>query len=269
MAVFNDIDIEGDYLRGGIRGGICTDALIDYLRSADIDAICEDAGFTMIKNGTTTTVGILDCKRFGMDFNVVVKRFNYRGWIDALVKRISGSRAKRLYLKTLELCALGVSLPEPLAFIERRDGKSSSFISRYMDGSENLAVLFKDGLVDKEAKSRLMRSVAEAIGALHMAGVAHGDMKWSNLLVDPKGEGFKIFFVDNDQARIEGRPVLNSMVEDLVRFYRYGLRLGEALLVDDEFFKVYLPLVSTKVVTEGLQARVRSEGLSEFSRRGE
>ena len=112
-----------------------------------------------------------------------------------------------------------------------------------------------------------MLSFAEEIGALHMTGVAHGDMKWSNILIDTSGEGLKVVFVDNDQASIKGRPLLSSIIKDLVRFYRYGLELKENALVDLEFFKVYLPLISEKLNTEGLKGSVVNKAVDEFSRK--
>lgn len=268
--MFNGLAIEGNNLSGvavvdGV--GVCSQAFIDYLKSVDMNKICDGEDFTMIKDGTTTTVGVLDCKRFGMDFNVVLKRFNYRGFIDAFIKKIFGSRARRLYLKTIELSKRGVSVPEPLAFIEGRDGKSSLFISRHMEGYDNMAILFKDLTLVREDSELLMRSVAKAIAKLHLARVCHGDMKWSNILAVKDGGGFNIVFVDNDQARIRKSISDSDIAEDIVRFYRYGLELKRESLVVDEFFKVYLPLISDKLNTKGLQGGVISRAVDEFSRK--
>ncbi len=265
--MFNGLAIEGLRLRGTVISETLSDAFIESLSSADIDNLCAGEDFTMIKDGTTTMVGVLDCKRFGMDFNVVLKRFNYRGCIDAFIKKIFGSRARRLYLKTIELSKRGVSVPEPLAFIEGRDGKSSLFISRHMEGYDNMAILFKDPALAKEDSELIMRSVAKVIAKLHLADVFHGDMKWSNILVDRREEVLKVIFVDNDQACIKKNISGSDITEDIVRFYRYGLELKRESLVVDEFFKVYLPLISDKLNTKGLQGGVISRAVDEFSRK--
>lgn len=268
----NVMAIEGRSVRGVAvcNEGRCTGAFIDYIKDIGLDVLSKESGFTMIKDGTTTTVGILDCRRFDMDFDVVVKRFNYRGPVDALLKKFFGSRAKRLYLKTTELSRRGARVPEPLAFIERRDGKGSVFISSYMKSYENMTVIIEEGLVAKEERPRLMRSVAEAVAKLHMAGVAHGDMKWSNILIDTSGEVFRIVFVDNDQAcigRVPETPSLGAITEDLVRFYRYGLQLKEGELVDAEFFETYLGVIGETVDIKDLKSSIVSKAIAEFSER--
>lgn len=53
-------------------------------------------------------------------------------------------------------------------------------------------------------RRRLIDAVASFLAALHARGVAHADLKGSNLLVRERGEGFELFLVDLAAVRCRG-----------------------------------------------------------------
>src|SRR6187401_2778852 len=56
------------------------------------------------------------------------------------------------------------------------------------DEGRTLAEMIETGRVPIHEAVRVIRAAAEAIGAAHDAGVVHGDLKGSNVVVTPSGD---------------------------------------------------------------------------------
>ncbi len=87
---------------------------IDFIEQ--IDALM-DKGQTL-KNDKTSYISRL----MWNDSDIVVKRYNHRGFIHSLRHTIKGSRARRAWLYAHRLRMLGIATPRPLAYIEQRNG---------------------------------------------------------------------------------------------------------------------------------------------------
>ncbi|MFZ3071949.1 MAG: hypothetical protein WA162_01755 [Thermodesulfobacteriota bacterium] len=216
----------------------------------DMDRLASEGRLSFIKKGSSTTVAVLYGKPFELPFDMLVKRINSRGGLHSLIKRLSGSRAARLYGVTCKLFAKGLNVPEPLGFLDARDGKSSFYISKYIDAL-SLAVMYKDGAF--KDMSGIARELSRALSYWHLSGAVHGDLKWSNILVTKvtpfykgglggikAGKGFGCFFVDLDQTRLFARPSAKGAGKDLGRFFRTALQVGAEKWFDDEFLPAYL-----------------------------
>lgn len=197
-----------------------------------------------------------------------VKRFNNRGFFDFIVKKIVGSRARRLYKINLRLYEKGLPVSVPLAYVDPSlREKSSFYISTVIDNASNLSELYRDGLVSKNRK--LVQQLAETIARWHLGGAVHGDLKWPNILVQGDGNNCKIFFVDLDQAKLYSQPSLSGIMKDLKRFYRFGLELGAEQWVDSEFFPEYMVCMPDEIKERIDLAAVKNKALEEWHKKGE
>lgn len=225
----------------------------------DMDRLASEECFSFIKKGSSTTVGVLYGKPFEIPFDMLVKRINSRGGLHSLVKRLSGSRAGRLYDVTCKLFAKGLNMPEPLGFLDARDHKSSFYISKYID-APNLAVMYKNGAF--KDMPGLAKELSRALSDWHISGAVHGDLKWSNILVTKAGNGLGCFFVDLDQARLFSRPDAKGASKDLVRFYRTALQVGAEKWLDEEFLPAYM-----EALPATFRSRIDVEAVRRIARR--
>lgn len=236
------------------------------LLQKDLDSLI-NAGesFTLTKHDITT-VGVLDGHVFGLEQDLLIKRFNDRGIIDYIARRLLKSRARRLWDITQRLSDKGLPVPRPLGFLEpsllRRN---SFFISSFIENSSNLADVYKQGLF-KDPRS-IAAVLGKTLSAWHMAGAVHGDLKWSNILMQNTIDGISFFLVDLDNARLYPKPRIRGITRDLVRFYRYGLELGAEEWVRSEFLPSYLGMLDRDVGNRIDVMRIRVKARKDWERK--
>ncbi|MBI5632853.1 MAG: hypothetical protein HZA15_05180 [Nitrospirae bacterium] len=205
--------------------------------------------FTLVKHDRTTTVGILKGGLLGFRQDLIVKRFNFRGLLDFAVRSLFFVRAKRLWNINHRLFAQGLPVPRPICYAGPSfRWKSSFFISSLIENSHNLGYIYKRGLFREPEKLAL--ALAKAIAAWHVAGAVHGDLKWSNIMLQRDAELINIFFIDLDQAKLFRTPKIKGIVKDLTRFYRYGLELGAEEWVNSEFFPAYRKMLPAAIINK-------------------
>jgi tRNA A-37 threonylcarbamoyl transferase component Bud32 len=235
---------------------------------ADLDSVmAKDESFLLKKNDISTTVGILKGSDFGLAPDLLVKRFNYRGFFDLLIHKLFNSRAKRLWKRNLMLYKKGLPVPEPLFYKEasfRR--KNAFFLSSVVEDADNLWIIYNNGLFrhDKELLKKLSCTLAE----WHLKGAFHGDLKWPNILVQKSGSGYKVFFIDLDQSRLYSAPCIRGIKKDLQRFYRFGLEAGAEGWVDSEFFPAYRSLMPDAVKNRVDFDEIKQKAIKEWIKKG-
>ena len=130
------------------------------------------------------------------------------------------SKARRSYENSQQLIKLGINAPEPLAYIEIRNGirlGRSYYICRQIE-SQN--VRDWDKKPDCEA---LLQALAEEIVKLHEAGVLHKDFSPGNVLyTGNQNDGYTFYYID-----------LNRMSFD-VRSHKKLMRMFRAISLDPE-----------------------------------
>jgi Lipopolysaccharide kinase (Kdo/WaaP) family len=234
----------------------------------NLDVIIDKGiSFTLKKHDVSTTVGVIRGADFGLPRDLLLKRFNYRGFFDFLIHAIFNGRAKRLWNKNILLYRKGLPVPEPLTYIESSlKNKNAFFISSFIDNAESLSGLYRKGVVpnNKELVSRL----AETIALWHISGAVHGDLKWPNILVQKNPGTYVCFLIDLDQARMFSSPYIKGIEKDLERFYRFGLQLGAEQWVEAEFFPEYISFIPDKIMQRINLDSVKNNATKEWIRKG-
>jgi tRNA A-37 threonylcarbamoyl transferase component Bud32 len=148
-----------------------------------IDALMDEG--RILKNGNT-------CYVSGITWNgreVVVKRYNHKGFIHSLRHTIKGTRARRGWLNGHRLGMLNIATPKPLAYIERRRGLliwESYLITEYVEG-QKLYDFLRDSNVTEEERLKVTEQIKELLERLGKHRITHGDLKHSNILITDTG----------------------------------------------------------------------------------
>lgn len=148
------------------------------------------------------------------------------------------SKARRSYENSLQLLSYGIRVPEPLAYIEIRNGLKlgrSYYISRQIE-AQNMR-----DWDDKPDTEPLLRALAREIVKIQQAGVLHKDFSPGNVLyTGNQTDGYTFYYIDlnrmkfgvHDHARLMGMFRAISLDPDqtgrLARYY------GEAAGIDPE-----------------------------------
>ena len=241
---------------------------VDLALPENLDVIIDKGiSFTLKKHDFSTTVGVIKGADFGLPRDLLLKRFNYRGFFDFLTHAIFNGRAKRLWNKNLLLYRKGLPVPEPLKYIESSlKRKNAFFISSVIDNAESLSGLYRKGVVPNNKE--LVRQLAETIALWHLSGAVHGDLKWPNILVQKKPGTYGCFLIDLDQARMYSSPYIKGIRKDLERFYRFGLQLGAEQWVEAEFFPGYISFITDKIKPRINLDSVKNNATNEWIRKG-
>ena len=139
----------------------------------------------ILKDGNTCFVSRL----LWNDNDIVVKRYNHKGFFHSLRHTIKKSRARRVWLNAQRLGILGISTAKPLAYIEKKKGFliwRSYLITEYTEGT-NLYNFMRDESLPKETRSIATQKLKELLDKLAEYHITHGDLKHSNILITKNG----------------------------------------------------------------------------------
>lgn len=147
---------------------------------------------------------------------VVIKRFRHPDAWRALRRLPRPSRARGCWHGSRLLQEHGFDVPEPLGWLERRRGPlrlASWWLSARVPGREVPEAMAASSRPEQEA---LVDRLADLVAALQRAGIAHGDLKATNLLLADDG---RIHLLDLHAVR-RVRPGARALRRDLARFRR-------------------------------------------------
>lgn len=106
------------------------------------------------------------------------------------------------------------------------------YVSETIAGAVDLLELLKDAELAAEAdrvpRRRLARAVADAVAAMHDAGIVHADLNVKNLLVRDALDEPQVFVIDFDKACLVEGPALRQRMANLVRLDRSVVKWGAA-----------------------------------------
>lgn len=258
-------DIYESVLKGNSRGLLSnlTGSLPDNLNTV----IDERRSFSLKKQDVSTTVGIIRGNHFGLPHDLLVKRFNYRGFFDFLIHMLFNDRAKRLWDISLSLYKKGLPVPEPVSYVKLSFTQRNAFyLSFVIENAESLWKVYKKGSFREN--NQLIKELAGTIAEWHLKGAVHGDLKWPNILVQKKDGGYAFFLIDLDQSRLYSSPSLKGISTDLKRFYRFGLEIGAEQWVESEFFPEYIACLSDEMKTKIDLIDIKQRATTDWIRKG-
>lgn len=240
---------------------------VDLLTPAELDRLMGSReAFELKKDSLATTVGILRGAAAGLPHDLLVKRFNYKGFFHFIMRLLFGSRARRLYTISCELAEKGLPVPEPIAYHDLTWKQRNAFyLSSVVDNAMSFANLYLRGHFQSEEIASLL---GKAVAELHTAGVVHGDLKWTNILLQDDAGRKTIFFIDLDQTRLYKNPKMSGISRDLSRFYRNGFELGAGGWLDNAFFPQYLAMLTPPARDRLDINTIRERALKDWRRKG-
>ena len=139
----------------------------------------------ILKDGNTCFVSHISWN----NNDIVVKRYNHKGFFHSLRHSIKKSRARRAWLHAQRLGMLDISTAKPLAYIEKKKGFliwSSYLITEYTDGT-NLYNFMRNESISKETRLISTQQLEELLNKLAKYRITHGDLKHSNVLITKNG----------------------------------------------------------------------------------
>ncbi len=175
-------------LRWTIRQGINVDAILPLLQKPE-SFLHESA--KQIKNSRVVTIARVPPLARGQ-MPLILRRINYGKSLHRLRDFFRPSRAQRALRNSLLLERAGIKTPQALAACDCRLlfwPRRAYLVTEKVRGASTLAALHFD-------KHGIQRGpalkIAELIGHLHNQGLSHGDLKWTNIMVDRNSEAWLI-----------------------------------------------------------------------------
>ncbi len=149
---------------------------------------------------------------------IVVKRYK----VPLLHQRIDytffrPSKAKRAYIFGMRLLSMGISTPDPIAYIEDFCGGlfcQGYFISTFC-GDPDLRVLREA----PHSHDQLMTAFVHFLVDMHKKGFIHGDTNLSNFLYHPDSSSYRyhITTIDTNRSHFSSSPSSKECLKSLMR----------------------------------------------------
>src|SRR5229473_6496839 len=152
--------------------------------------------FRLLKATARTRAGFLVCG--GVE--VFVKLVDTGSWLQGLVDRLRGSRARRTLRGAAILEAAGFAHPKPFAALETRSMgavRASYVLSEALSNARMLSVFALGDGRNFLRRKWISEAVAREIRGMHDAGVYTRDMQETNLMLEARDDQqLTIYFVD-------------------------------------------------------------------------
>lgn len=178
----------------------------------------------LIKSGDKIKAALLTEKR------VFIKSYKACSLIQKIRAMMGFGRAKKVFEISMQLQSLGVPVATPVAYVGQAsfcDNVSYFLCEALVESCVDLKELrFSDGWkqIDQQA---LLGDIARGIANMHEGGFCHGDMKWSNIIVDPDTGQFWLVDLDGARAQhIKNRDAGRDLARFLVNANEFELDEG-------------------------------------------
>jgi len=168
-----------------------------------------------IKSDAKKESGIVN---FSSSKAVFIKRF----FIDSPWKKILYAlyrdQALQTFRLSLDMASAGIPVPRPLAVIRNPEGEKKAvyLLSEALIHCRTLKKTIM-GLSDHVQVQDLLDYLAFLAAKMHNAGFFHGDMKWKNIMIDPRSND-SACFIDLDAAGRLSSRYDRRYARDLARF---------------------------------------------------
>lgn len=151
---------------------------------------------------------------------IYIKRYSIKSLKQTIQAFFQMHKAQKSWRIARALSGKGIPTPQPVAFLRRQTSSRSKEYLLITEGvaggfslqeygpsriivPEDVCPLasFKEDKKRIALKRTLIRSVAEFLGNLHLAGVYHGDLTANNILIAQCGEQWCAYLIDLDSVR--------------------------------------------------------------------
>lgn len=200
----------------------------------DAAAAWVEAHTRLLKSDVHSRVGLLRLR----DRDCYLKLYLAKSRLQQLGYRLGTGRGLRSYRAAQAMARAGLPVPRPLACLLLPEGMV--LLTEAFEGASDLRALWL-GVPNTEQAQQYMTAAGSLVAALHRAGFAHGDCKWSNLL----WANGKFYLVDLDAVRRPGRTLRSVVLperqlRDLARFTIDAEELGASAQQLELFLASYL-----------------------------
>ncbi|MCT4600174.1 MAG: lipopolysaccharide kinase InaA family protein [Marinifilaceae bacterium] len=179
------------------------------------------------KEGNTIYEGRNTIKTFEVDGEILnVKSFKKPNIINKIVyKYFRDSKAKHSYDYASRLFDLGISTPEPIAYIEEKDilFSKSYYICKHLSYDYTIWAFIEEG---KKYNDLFLHDFCEFMYEVHNQGVFHNDLSPGNILINENNLGFKFDLVDVNRTRFYSLNI-KSRSRNFSKLY-----VSERMLID-------------------------------------
>ena len=219
---------------GSFRGMVVVDSALDHFleNDGDPDALFQHSG-SLLKSTSSTRSALVKFDRFSRDGEsgrLYVKEFRYKGVVHSLKHLFGKHRAQVMWKVSWHLLKHSIAVPEPEGYLLKQKGPmcpGGYYFSKALRRCPSLHELTEDlaKLNERLDSGGLSRIAAHYIAALHDSGAIHGDLKWTNILIDEKEN--HLWLIDLDASSIYGGHLgPKRIARDLARFILSGLEAG-------------------------------------------
>jgi RIO kinase 1 len=219
---------------GPFRGMVVVDSTLDHFleNAGDPDALVQHSG-SLLKSSSSTRSALVNPYPVSGDVvskGLYVKEFRYKGVVHSLKHLFGKHRAQVMWKVSWHLLKHSIPVPKPEGYLLKKKGPiclSGYYFSKALRRCPSLHELTEDlGQLNERLDSGgLSRVAAHYVAALHDSGATHGDLKWTNILVDEKEN--QLWLIDFDASSIHGRHLgPKGIARDLARFVLSGLEAG-------------------------------------------
>ena len=184
--------------------------------------------------------------RLGGDF-CFLKFYGFRKPLARHTLRFRTPPALRAYDTAAALRWKEVAVPRPRACLLIKRG--ILLLSKGIEASETLHYLYGGGLNDDLA-SHIMWAAGDEIAQLHLAGYAHGNLRWNNLLW-----GRDRFYITHLEQAVRVQPQSSAHWRDLATFTVGAEEVGLDPWYYEQFLAAYMRRI--EIDKEDLLARLQ------------
>ncbi|MEJ2234774.1 MAG: lipopolysaccharide kinase InaA family protein [Syntrophobacterales bacterium] len=216
------------------RGVVVVDSSLDHFleNDGDPDALFQHSG-SLLKASSSTRSALVNLDSVSGDVeskSLYVKEFRYKGLVHSLKHLFGKHRAQVMWKVSWHLLKHSIPVPKPEGYLLRQKGPiclSGYYFSKALRRCSSLHEFAEDldQLNQRLDSGGLSRVAAHSVAALHDSGATHGDLKWTNILVDEKEN--QLWLTDLDASNIYGGHLgPKRIARDLARFILSGLEAG-------------------------------------------
>ena len=190
------------------RGGPLADSLAEDIESFERGDI--PAGWSRVDSSVNARV-YRDGSR-SLYFKIFLPRDRW----DKIKSWVRGDRSVRARASTEYLINAGFNSPELLAW-GLFSKMSGYLVTRDVEAPGVTRWLASAAARDRYSRWQLLRALGAEIGRLHRAGIVHGDLRTSNVLVSQQANEFIFYFIDNERNSSHGKVPLSLVRKNLVQ----------------------------------------------------